>query len=356
MSADFLMPLRKKHGELYEWKLETRKRISILYGILKHKVILVGTPEHDNMGDSAIVLAMYDFLECAGVPRDAIFEITYSEYNFIEEDLKWIPKKNKLILGVGGGNFGDLWFNEQELRERFIRQFKDCPVIIFPQTILYEDKGKASSAKELFASKKDITLCAREQRSYEIMQELFGSTGANILMVPDIVLFADVKKWGVQTLEERKKAMLCFRNDKEKSIGNDTVESIKRLLEEKGIEYLVSDTVSAERANKENRTRLVCEKLTEFTSARIVITDRLHGMVFSAITGTPCLVFGNNHHKVSGTFQWISALPYIKYVDDNQKVEEDLSMLLSMRTQKYNNQSLIAHYEVLSKAIQKILS
>lgn len=356
MSGDFLVPLRRLHGEIYEWKLDKKKRLSILWNILRHKVIIAGTPEHDNMGDSAIVLAMYDFLEYCGVSKKEIYEITYSEYNFIEEDLKWIPKKRKLILGVGGGNFGDLWYNEQELRERYIRQFVGCPVIIFPQTVFYAEMEKANSAINLFHDRPNVVLCAREQCSYEIMKELFLNTGADIMLVPDIVLFTDIKKWGIAENNTRKNVMLCFRNDKEKNIDSSVVDEIKRLLGKMGVRYFVSDTVSSERANKENRSALVYNKLREFISARVVVTDRLHGMVFSAITGTPCLVFGNNHHKVSGTYQWISYLPYIKFIDDNSKIEECLYDLLDMDTQKYDKDHLMHDYDELKKIVCSALN
>ena len=39
-------------------------------------------------------------------------------------------------------------------------------------------------------------------------------------------------------------------------------------------------------------------------------------MVFSAITGTPCVAFSNYNHKVLGTYKWISKLPYIKFCDN----------------------------------------
>ena len=47
----------------------------------------------------------------------------------------------------------------------------------------------------------------------------------------------------------------------------------------------------------------VYNKLTEFASARLVITDRLHGLIFSAITNTPCIAFDNLSGKVHGTYR-----------------------------------------------------
>ena len=48
---------------------------------------------------------------------------------------------------------------------------------------------------------------------------------------------------------------------------------------------------------KENREQLLKQKIEEFQSAELVITDRLHGMIFSVITGTPCIAFDNLMRK-----------------------------------------------------------
>lgn len=64
------------------------------------------------------------------------------------------------------------------------------------------------------------------------------------------------------------------------------------------------------------------DKLEERASSKLLITDRLQGMVFAAITGTPCIVLNNNHYKVKGTYEWISTLDYIEYVADIAKVEK----------------------------------
>ena len=54
----------------------------------------------------------------------------------------------------------------------------------------------------------------------------------------------------------------------------------------------------------------------KFRNSKLVITDRLHGMVFSAITKTPCIVTKSLDHKVIGTYEWIKNLNYIKLVED----------------------------------------
>ena len=56
-------------------------------------------------------------------------------------------------------------------------------------------------------------------------------------------------------------------------------------------------------------------KFDEFRRARLVITDRLHGMIFAAITGTPCIALNNSSGKVEGVWSlWLRHLDYVKFV------------------------------------------
>ena len=55
----------------------------------------------------------------------------------------------------------------------------------------------------------------------------------------------------------------------------------------------------------------------DFSKTGIAITDRLHGMIFCAITRTPCVAINNKNGKVKGVYErWLSRLNYIKLVDD----------------------------------------
>lgn len=64
-----------------------------------------------------------------------------------------------------------------------------------------------------------------------------------------------------------------------------------------------------------------------FKSAKLVITDRLHGMIFCYLTNTPCLVFQNNNHKVRETYEWIKGNKNITLVEEfsQEKIEKFLN-------------------------------
>ena len=73
------------------------------------------------------------------------------------------------------------------------------------------------------------------------------------------------------------------------------------------------------------------DKFKDFQKYELVITDRLHGMVFCAISGTPCIVFGNYNQKVKGTYEWIKNLPYIKYIDSMDNINLEIDNLLKIK-------------------------
>ena len=105
--------------------------------------------------------------------------------------------------------------------------------------------------------------------------------------------------------------------------------------------------------SKNNRYDCIRRKMEEFASARLVITDRLHGMVFSAITGTPCIVFGNYNYKVEGTYEWIKYLKYIRFVKSVDEMEKVFSQLYFMERCEYNNSPLLSKFEILAKIVKE---
>ena len=88
----------------------------------------------------------------------------------------------------------------------------------------------------------------------------------------------------------------------------------------------------------------------EFAGAKLVITDRLHGMVFCAITGTPCIVVDSKSPKVRGCYEWIKNLDYIRFVDDTAQISEEFQKI-PKQEHRYDNSHLMKYYEELAQDI-----
>ncbi len=352
---DYLYTLQVIHGHLHDWweHLKTYE-LKLLYPFGK-KYFILGTPIHKNIGDSAIVLAEQLFLErITGTPK-RIKELTVAEVKKEPHTFfRYIhANRRNVICWHGGGNLGDQWLSEEEFRRMAMEQLPQNPMVVFPQTIFYTPTERGEAERQISVSyyneRSGLVIAARENMSYSEMLHLYPKT--KIILVPDMVLSCKMEDFGVLP-QERDKVLFCVRSDAEKSIKNEVWEELRKELYTLGETVCQIDMYSASKVTKENRKDQVKEKMQEFCSAKLVITDRLHGMVFAAITETPCIVFSNYNHKVKGTYEWIHYLPYIRYVETIEDAKQVIPELLSMHNCRYDNTPLMQYYEKLAEVVR----
>lgn len=354
---DILYPLRRVHGVMHTIYEQLKKNISItvyLFFPYGRKVLIPGTPKHENLGDSAIVIAQKKFLEKCGISAARIKEVTFPEYKQNSKLLQKLINTNVVITQLGGGNMGDQWIEEEKLHRELLINFPKNTEIIFPQTVYYTstDFGEDEKQKSIkyYNGRKNLILFAREKKSYELMKSIYSVVP--IFLVPDIVLSASQDTFGVQT-QKREDILLCLRNDVEKSMTSDEQLYIESYLKRQRYSFKITDMYSGCTVTKENRNDCVRRKMEEFAAARLVITDRLHGMVFAAITETPCLVFGNYNYKVEGTYEWIKYLPYIRFVRSTDEMEKVFPELLKQKECKYDNKPLQPYFKKLEDIVKR---
>lgn len=292
--------------------------------IKKRDILLLGTPNHSNIGDSEIVIAEKEFLKAHNL---GFFELTVNDY--VEFKQQIINKKSRFtcIMLHGGGNIGDQYKREEEVRRDIISSFKDKTIIIFPQTIYFTDteSGKSELKKtiQIYNNHPDLIICIREKYSFQQYSRYFHKT----LLVPDIVLSENRR----EKKYNNNKVLFVMRKDEEKKICQEEIDIIKRLLDSCNIKYDFSDMMCNTRIRKNNRKKKVTEKLSEISQYGLVITDRLHGMVFSYLMKTSCIALGNYNNKVKGTYEWISFDESIEFIDDIEKITiEDIKNKINM--------------------------
>lgn len=360
IKRDILYPLRKLYWWIFPLRVAYRKRVlkfrqwKRLTFPLGRKVYVIGTPNHENLGDSAIAIAQLRFLRDHGWAEERIKEIPYEEYCRDREQInRWIPS-GSVLAHLGGGHMGNQWMEEEQLHRDQVSLFPGNPSIIFPQTVYYtpDEQGQqeARASVSVYDGREDLTLVAREETSCRIMQELYPNT--RVLLTPDIVLSATMETFGARP-QERKGVLLCLRNDAEKAMDREAGRQIGELLNRKGLSFGHTDMYSENRVSPDTRAAEVRKKMEELASAELVITDRLHGMIFCALTGTPCIVFSNYNHKVRGTYEWIRHLPYIRYVTGVSEVEEQLTQLLDQGPGCFDPAPLRSHFEQLAEVVRK---
>lgn len=329
-----------------------RKQVRFLTAESQRAAYVIGSPVYGNYGDSAILLAQMAFLRELLPEKQKIIEITYSEYYQYRDALCSTIKKDSPIFCMGGGNMGNQWVREEQLRFDVMKDFPQNRIIVFPQTVFYSEKGDPSytpeRSREIYQNCRKLTLTAREKRSYSLMREYYP--GTNILLAPDIVFWMTKERFGAVS-QERNGVMFCCRNDVERAMTEDTWTLLKHEVSRLGYPVLQTDTDRDIKITKENRRDEVRQKLQEFCAVRLVVTDRLHGMIFAALAGTPCIAFGNYNDKVRGTYEWIRYLPYIKYAETVDEAIRFLPELLTMDDCIYDNTPLLTYYDELKKVV-----
>lgn len=320
----------------------------------KKKIIYTLVPTHGNMGDQAIVVATMKYLRENFKEYEIIQIYREQTYRYLKT-LKKITNRDDLFILHGGGNVGNLYPIEEVYRRFIISKIKNNNIISMTQTMSFSQdnsgRKELNKSKKIYNSNKKLSIIAREQHSYDLMKNAFKKN--NIIINPDIVFYIN------NTLNtnkyNRKYIMTCLRNDKEGILGNKKDILINKLKNEFGqvVEY---DTVVNKTIFKEQREKELNDMFDKFLKAKIVITDRLHGMVFCAITKTPCIVTKSLDHKVTGTYEWIKDLNYIKLVDDLefnkiQPLIEELSNIDNLNDINFKEK----YFDKLTDTLKEIL-
>lgn len=312
----------------------------------KKRLFLLGTPVHGNLGDQAIAYAESIFLTQ-----------NFSDYELIELDedktleyllyLKKIVCNMDIIMLHGGGNMGTNYYYQEKERQIIIRNFPQNKIIIFPQTIDYgsseKDKRALRHSCKVYRSHKDLTIAAREKKSFHRMERVYSS--ARVLLMPDIVLSLKIDNTSVR---QREKVLLCMRSDVEKAVSDHDKKYITDKLKERGLKIEKSDTVVPNDISVEEREGELQKKWREFMESRLVVTDRLHGMIFSVITGTPCIAFNNSNQKVRNCYEWISSIPWICFVESADKFEDALDKILQNNGSFCYEPDLLKYQDLIS--------
>jgi len=289
------------------------------------KIILINSPEHDNVGDHLISLSEMSFLT-ENFEDYHIFEVTDIEYLWHHNRIKKHITSEDIILVTGGGFLGSLWlYNAENNVRNIIKEYPDNKIIVLPQTVFFEDNEKGhyeyNITREIYVGHKKLILCAREENSYQLFTKILGGVehAKNVYLLPDMAL---MYKYTVNSRRDNKKAIVCFRTDKERILDDSSCQIIKETLTKAG--YSVTDISmhSGHFDGIEGRKQQVENKLEEIGSSGLVITDTLHCMISAALTETNCVAFDNLSGKVGNVYRWIENLGYVKFCNCIEKINE----------------------------------
>lgn len=282
-------------------------------------IYLIGTEDFGNLGDHMIAEAAHGYLS-QKYPHNHIFEITASQFMDAFENLKRQIRKKDIIYLTGGGNMGNAYPLAEDIRRRVIGYFQKNMIVILPQTIYYtkdqQGEQEAELTKEIYNAHQNLTILLRDKQSFAYAKANYS---AHIELRRDLVLSyqGELTKGAF----EREGMLLCLRHDKERSLKDSDEQRIKEMIRQSGKLFLCCDTQKTYQIAYTSRKKALKDYLRLVKSSELVVTDRLHGMIFSAITDTPCIVFDNYNGKVTGTYELMGNTDKIHVVGDIRDFE-----------------------------------
>ena len=289
------------------------------------RAVLIGTPVHSNLGDHLIAKECIIFLKKR---YSSVIEVPEFVYELFPN--KVVINEDDDIFIVGGGWMGDLYEDECVV-EDIIERFPNNAITILPQTV-YFDKGNYSSVKQLkgvLKRAKNITFCLREEQSYNFCIANFSMPNIKILLKPDMALLA---LNNIMKNNNRSNIIyLSFRNDVEKNINIADIDRIKNLPQFLDYSFFETSTVIKKKIVSINkRDKEIESMINQLSNGKLVITDRLHTMVFALLAGTPCIIYDNLTHKVEGVYKtWLKDMPGLIYMDQNSiSLAETIALIL----------------------------
>ena len=146
----------------YKWLkykiMDFQEKIEELRKIIKDNIeplitsdyVHLDNPYHGNIGDILIWEGERQFLSSIKYKCLQSSSNSWCE-NYLHPET--------VILFNGGGNFGDLYRECQDFRLRVIEQFPNNRIIMFPQSIWYEDESLIAKDAAVMARHNDLTLC-----------------------------------------------------------------------------------------------------------------------------------------------------------------------------------------------------
>ena len=283
-----------------------------LNGLIDSDYYLLELPYYNNIGDVLIWQGEEDFLRtlpytCKG--RYALETFTFPT----------IPD-GTLILFQGGGNFGDLWTKHHEFKMKIVEHYTNCKFLFLPQTVFFQNEANLQACAKRLSENKNITICARDQASYDILKQNFSNT---VLLVPDMAFCINRNRLQKCTTPNEQD-MLMIRNDAEFQLSDE----LASLMDQKSI--AVRDWPPMERRDLftwllVKFSPIVSPRLLDWYCQQIYMpylvrcgvrfinryrtihSTRLHGAILALLLGKDVVLYDNSYGKNSGFYNtWLA--------------------------------------------------
>lgn len=315
-------------------------------------IFYLGIPIDKNLGDAAQYVCIIEWLK-RNFPDYCIVEIKTAAFcnskvrGLIREQIK----SDSLIFVQSGETF-DNRHPDHVMHKYLFREFSDNRIVFLPQTVYFTSQDEMNKTIQCIGNSENILFLARDPVSYGIAQKNLGLK--NCYLYPDIVTSL-IGLNCVTTNSDRKGILFCKRIDGEKKVFDA---DLKNIIKDLMTQYEPVDTTDTDFYCSYDETyrspkKYVLKKIEDFAKYNLVITDRFHGMIFSLIANTPCIVLETHGHKVVSGENMLEKYfgnDCIRLVEDIQKISKNVNELYAT---KCDNTSVLndIFYEKLKKLI-----
>lgn len=238
---------------------------------------------------------------------------------------------NTIILLQGGGNFGDIWRSAQDFRLKIIKQYPNNKIIIFPQTVFYDNPELMKADAKIMERHKNLTICARDKVSYELLKKHFTN---NILLVPDMAFCIQPETLKKMQCPTQERTLFLKRTDKE-LVGLDykirsqypiTVSDWPTMEHTDWVQVCLRATsiprklLGITQLNdwygiNVYRPQLIKKGVEFISQYKEIHTTRLHVAILCILLGKPFHFFDNSYRKNKTFFDtWLSDVNDIKFI------------------------------------------
>ena len=286
--------------------------VSQLNPLIDRDYYLLELPYYHNIGDVLIWQGEEDYLRTLPYACKGRYALETFCFPDIADDT--------LILFQGGGNFGDLWSKHHEFKMRVIEHYPCCRFLFFPQTVFFQNEDNLKACAERFAEHSNITICARDKASNELLVKHFSN---RILLVPDMAFYIDdsrLQKAGKQSAHD----LLLMRDDREQADSS----ALQKILTQS--EIVIHDWPPMERRDfytwllvkfspiiSPRMLDRYCQRIYKpflvrsgvqfINSYRTIHSTRLHGAILSLMLGKDVVLYDNSYGKNSGVYNtWLA--------------------------------------------------
>jgi pyruvyl transferase EpsO len=306
------------------------------------RVALVDYPNHTNVGDAAIWLGELSALRALGI------RIAYESegHGHDARALRRAIGPDGIVLLHGGGNFGDEWPEHQRLREQILREHRDRPVVVLPQTVHFSRPESRARATAALGAHPRLTILCRDERSVTTAGDL--APQAIVEACPDAAFALGRQAaappvtceplWLARTDRERRGPRLAppaggrvtdWMEGEPGDLGADRAERALRELSRRACQRATRRPRVATAAQPlvhalherlaRHRVRLGLDLLAQ---APVVVTDRLHAHILCLLIGVPHVVVDTGYGKLRAFVDaWTAGHPLVRLARDADEAQ-----------------------------------